>query len=211
MLKTTGLKTYPTILDLYLSVLLEKDNIFLKNDETELVKRCVNNDRQAQTLLFQKFSRKMMSVSFRFSRNREDAEEVLNDGFRRVFDKISTFNATESLEGWIRKVIVNVAIAKFKQGSKLYKHIDIETEQLVDHNSDDFLSELNAKELIIQIQKLPPVYQMVFNLYVFEGLKHREIAEQLGISEGTSKSNLSDARTWLKKRIEYLELEKKAI
>ncbi len=183
----------------------------MKNDEIELIKGCVNNDRQAQNLLFHKYSRKMMSVSFRYSRNREDAEEVLNDGFKRVFEKINTFNATGSLEGWIRKVIVNVAIAKFNKGSKLYKHVDIETIQLVDHSSDDILSELNAKELILQIQKLPPVYQMVFNLYVFEGLKHKEIAEQLGISEGTSKSNLSDARTWLKKRIEYLALEKKAI
>lgn len=191
--------------------MLEKDQILLKNDETELAKRCVNNERQAQNLLFNKYSRKMMSVCFRYSRNIEDAEEVLNEGFRRVFDKINTFNATGSLEGWIRKVIVNVAIAKYKEGSKLYKHVDIDSIQLNDHSSNDVYSELNAKELIMQIQKLPPAYQMVFNLYVFEGLKHREIAEQLGISEGTSKSNLSQARAWLKRRIEIISIEKKAI
>ena len=191
--------------------MLEKDQILLKNDETELAKRCVNNDRHAQNLLFNKYSRKMMAVCFRYSRNIEDAEEVLNEGFRRVFDKINTFNATGSLEGWIRKVIVNVAIAKYKEGSKLYKHVDIDSIQLNDHSSNDVYSELNAKELIMQIQKLPPAYQMVFNLYVFEGLKHREIAEQLGISEGTSKSNLSQARAWLKRRIEIMSIEKKAI
>ena len=191
--------------------MLEKDQILLKNDEIELAKRCVNNDRHAQNLLFNKYSKKMMSVCFRYSRNIEDAEEVLNEGFRRVFDKISTFNATGSLEGWIRKVIVNVAIAKYKEGSKLYKHVDLDSIQLIDHSSNDVYSELNAKELIMQIQKLPPAYQMVFNLYVFEGLKHREIAEQLGISEGTSKSNLSQARTWLKRRIEIMSIEKKAI
>lgn len=190
--------------------MLEKDQI-LKSDEIELVRGCVSNERQAHNALFHKYSKKMMSVCFRYSRNREDAEDVLIEGFKRVFDKIDTFSATGSLEGWIRKVIVNVAIAKFNQGSRLYKHVDIETVQIVDHSSNDIYSELNAKELILQIQKLPPVYQMVFNLYVFEGLKHREIAEQLGISEGTSKSNLSDARTWLKKRIEDLTIEKKAI
>lgn len=188
----------------------EKDQI-LKNDEIELVRGCVNNERQAQNLLFHKYSKKMMAVCFRYSRNREDAEDVLIEGFKRIFDKISTFNATGSLEGWIRKVIVNVAIAKFNQGTKLHKHVDIETIQLADLSSNDVNSAINAKELVLQIQKLPPVYQMVFNLYVFEGLKHKEIAEQLGISEGTSKSNLSDARTWLKKRIEYLAIEKKAI
>jgi len=191
--------------------LLEKDQILLKNDEIELVKGCVNSDRHCQNVLFHKYSRKMMAVCFRYSKNKEDAEEVLNEGFRRVFDKINTFNATGSLEGWIRKVIVNVAIAKYNETSKLYKHIDIESIQLNDHSSYDIYSELNAKELMMQIQKLPPAYQMVFNLYVFEGMKHWEIAEKLGINEGTSKSNLSNARTWLKKRIEILAIEKKAI
>jgi len=191
--------------------LLEKDKILLKNDEIELVKGCVNNDRHCQNVLFHKYSRKMMAVCFRYSKNKEDAEEVLNEGFRRVFDKINTFNATGSLEGWIRKVIVNVAIARYNEASKLYKHVDIDLVQLNEHSSYDIYSELNAKELMMQIQKLPPAYQMVFNLYVFEGMKHREIAEKLGINEGTSKSNLSNARAWLKKRIEILAIEKKAI
>ncbi len=190
--------------------MLEKDNI-LKNDEIELVKGCVNNDRRSQNLLFLKYSKKMMSVCFRYSRNKEDAQEVLNEGFMRVFEKLHTFKGTGSLEGWIRKVIVNVAIAKFNRNPKLYQYLDIETSLISEQSCYDVYGDLNAKELIIQIQKLPPVYQMVFNLYVFEGLKHREIAEQLGISEGTSKSNLSDARAWLKKKIEYLSIEKKAI
>ncbi len=191
--------------------MIEKDKILLKNDETELVKGCVNNERHFQSLLFHKYSKKMMSVCFRYSKNKEDAEEILNEGFRRVFDKINTYNASGSLEGWIRKVIVNVAIARYNETSKLYKHVDIETIQLSTHSSYDIYSEINAKELMIQIQKLPPAYQMVFNLYVFEGMKHWEIAEKLGINEGTSKSNLSNARTWLKKRIELLATEKKAV
>ena len=85
--------------------------MFLKYNKMKLIKGRVSKDRQAQNLLFHHFSRKMMSVCFRYSRNREDAEEVLNDGFRRVFDKINTFNVTGSPEGWIKKVIVHVAIA----------------------------------------------------------------------------------------------------
>ncbi len=183
----------------------------MKNDEIALIKRCVNNERQAQNLLFNIYSKKMMPICFRYSRNMEDAEDVLAEGFMRVFDKINTFKGIGSLEGWIRKVIVNVAIEKFKRSSKLYLHVNIDEVNIKDHSNYNILGELNAKELIIQIQKLPPAYQMVFNLYVFEGLKHREIAERLAISEGTSKSNLSDARTWLKKRIEFLSIEKKAI
>ncbi|MCW3070322.1 MAG: polymerase sigma factor, sigma-70 family [Bacteroidetes bacterium] len=190
--------------------MLEKHHI-LKSDEIELVKRCVNNDRHAQNLLFKIYSKKMMAICFRYTKSREDAEDVLNDGFMRVFEKINTYQGIGSLEGWIRKVIVNVAIEKFRRGTQMYKHVDIETINISHQSSSDIYGELNAKELIIQIQKLPPAYQMVFNLYVFEGLKHREIAEQLGISEGTSKSNLSNARTWLKKRIEILSIEKKAI
>ncbi len=191
--------------------MIEKGHIFLENDDLVLIKGCINNERKAQNMLFHKYSKKMMSVCFRYSRNREDAEEVLIDGFKRVFDKISTYKGTGSLEGWIRKVIVNVAIAKFNSSSKLYKHVDFDSVNIPNNEPTDFLAELNAKELMIQIQKLPPVYQMVFNLYVFEGLKHKEIAQQLGISEGTSKSNLSDARSWLKKRIEEISIEKKAV
>lgn len=191
--------------------MIEKGHIFLENDDLVLITGCINNERKAQNMLFHKYSKKMMSVCFRYSRNREDAEEVLIDGFKRVFDKISTYKGTGSLEGWIRKVIVNVAIAKFNSSSKLYKHVDFDSVNIPNNEPTDFLAELNAKELMIQIQKLPPVYQMVFNLYVFEGLKHKEIAQQLGISEGTSKSNLSDARTWLKKRIEEISIEKKAV
>ena len=90
----------------------------------------------------------------------------------------------------------------------MYKHVDIETVQLVDSNSNDIYSELTVKELILQIQKLPPVYQMVFNLYVFEGLKHKEIAKQLNISEGTSKSNLSKAKALLKNYINKNKLQR---
>ena len=122
--------------------MLEESQILLKNDEIALVRGCVNNERHSQNVLFHKYSKKMMSVCFRYSRNREDAEDVLIEGFKRVFDKIDTFSATGSLEGWIRKVIVNVAIAKFNQGSKLYKLVDIGTVQIVDHSSNDIYSEL---------------------------------------------------------------------
>ncbi len=188
--------------------MLEKNKILFGNDENRLVKSCVNFDRQAQNFLFQKYSNKMMSICFRYSRNKEDAEDSLTEGFFRVFEKIHTYQGLGSLEGWIRKVIVNVAIEKYNKGSKLYKEVNVESLNLIQNSYNDIYCELNTQELINQIQMLPPTYKMVFNLFVFEGFKHKEIAEKLNISEGTSKSNLSDARTWLKKRLEINSIEK---
>lgn len=153
----------------------------------------------------------MMSVCLRYSKNREEAEDTLTEGFMRVFEKLNTFKSAGSLEGWIRRVIVNVAIEKYRrnrdQGVSLIS-VDSETTHIQISGSTDIVGNLNAKELMNLIQKLPPVYQMVFNLYVFEGLSHKEIAEQLNISEGTSKSNLYDAREWLKKRVTSITIER---
>lgn len=184
---------------------------FLRNTEMALVEKCIKNDRQAQNMLFNLYSKKMMTICLRYSRNREDAEDVLTEGFMRIFNKLHLFKATGSLEGWMRRVIVNVAIEKFKTGTKLYQVVDLDKALITSESSEDIYSELNAKELLLHIQSLPPVYKMVFNLYVFEGFKHKEIAAELGISEGTSKSNLSDDRSWLKKRLEEISIEKKAI
>ncbi|MBA3664527.1 MAG: sigma-70 family RNA polymerase sigma factor [Bacteroidetes bacterium] len=191
--------------------MLKKEHIFLENREADLINGCVNNDRHFQSALYKKYSGKMMTVCFRYSKNREDAEESLNEGFMKVFDNIGGFKNNGSLEGWIRKIMVNTALEKLRKKSNLYKIISIEDLSLDQRSNENIESDLNAKELIHLIQKLPPMYQIVFNLHVFEGLKHREIAEQLGISEGTSKSNLSDAKTWLKKVLEKLSGDQKAL
>jgi RNA polymerase sigma-70 factor (ECF subfamily) len=137
----------------------------------------------------------------RYAKNREEAEEILHEGFYRVFRYIHQFKNTGSFEGWIRKIMVNSALQRYKYKSHLHPAIHIVSDEndLPDHT--DILSDLNAKELIQLVQSLPTACRLIFNLYVFEGFKHREIAKMLGISEGTSKSNLSDARTILKKAL----------
>jgi len=168
----------------------------------DLIKLCSKNDRRAQNELFKLFSPKMMNVCLRYSKSREEAEDTLVEGFMKVFDHISKFRKEGSLEGWIRKIIVNTAVEKFRKKGMLYATLNIEEIKEKDFSGPDILSEMSADELMHMIQALPAGYRMVFNLYAFEGLKHKEIAEKLGISEGTSKSNLYDARAILKKEVE---------
>jgi RNA polymerase sigma-70 factor (ECF subfamily) len=152
------------------------------------------------------FAPKMFVVCLRYSKNREEAEEVLQEGFLKVFQFLHQFREEGSLEGWIRKIMVNCALQKLRSNSRLAPVLNIESynEQFV--SQPHIESNLSSKELLQIVMTLPPVYKMVFNLYVFDGYKHREIAEMLGISEGTSKSNLSDARTYLQKQLNQKKL-----
>jgi len=182
-----------------------ENTCLVEETEAELIAKCLARNRLSQHKLYNRYARKMLTICSRYSKSLEDAEDTLSEGFARVFDKLDTFKGSGSFEGWMRRIMVNVAIEKFRK--KNLKFTDLRNNEYA-HASlasgEDIASDLNAKELLNLVQKLPPAYQMVFNLYAFEGLKHKEIAEVLGISEGTSKSNLSDARTWLKKGIENL-------
>ena len=171
--------------------------------EDNLIKRCIEWDRQAQNALYKKYCAKMFTVCFQYSKNREEAEDTFHEGFMKVFENLKHFTNAGSLEGWIRRIMVNTAIEKYRKNSRLFVVVNIDdNEEFLNHYStDDILSQMEADDLMRLIQNLPPVYKMVFNLYVFEGLKHKEIAEQLGISEGTSKSNLYEAKAILQKQI----------
>ncbi|WP_026461391.1 RNA polymerase sigma factor [Adhaeribacter aquaticus] len=167
--------------------------------ESELIEGCQNRDRQSQSKLYSLLAPKMLVVCLRYTKSREEAEEVLQKGFLIVFQKISLFRFEGSLEGWVRKIMVNCALQEVRAKSPMqYQTLqtlpDIEDKEYI-------LPEISAKELIALIQKLPPMYRAVFNLYVFEGMKHKEIASLLNISEGTSKSNLSDAKKILQKTV----------
>ncbi len=130
----------------------------------------------------------------RYAKNREEAEEILHEGFLRVFTYIKKFKGIGSFEGWIRKIMVNCALLRYRNKSHLHAVIQLDGDRSGATAEPDIISKLGAKELLLLVQSLPAGYRLVFNLYVFEGYKHREIAEALGITEGTSKSNLSDAR-----------------
>ena len=171
--------------------------------ETEqlLINGSIAGDRAFQTKLYDLFAPKMLGLCLRYARNREEAEEILQEGFLRVFTYINTFKGSGSFEGWIRKIMVNCALFRYRNKSQLQPVIRLDSFNHDAAGETDILSGLDAKELLSLVQTLPAGYRVVFNLYVFEGYKHREIGEALGISEGTSKSNLSDARAFLQKAL----------
>lgn len=139
-----------------------------------------------------------MGVCLRYSRTKEEATEILNDGFMKIFSKLDLYSRGLSFKGWIRKVMINSAIDYFRRNEKHYHSLDISHVQY-EPSAASALDELSEREIISAIQLLPPSYRMVFNLYVIEGYKHEEIANQLNISVGTTKSNLAIARNKLKK------------
>jgi RNA polymerase sigma-70 factor (ECF subfamily) len=173
----------------------------LSDTELLLIKGCIEGDRAFQSKLYDLYATKMMGVCMRYSRSREEAEEILHEGFLRVFTYIKKFKGTGSFEGWIRKIMVNAALFRYRNKSSLPPVIEIDTVLHDIPSNPNVFSNLGSKELLLLVQSLPAACRMVFNLYVFEGYKHREIAEALGITEGTSKSNLFDARTILKKAL----------
>ncbi len=144
---------------------------------------------------------KMFGICLRYSKNREEAEDILQEGFTKVFEFIHQYKFTGPFEGWVRKIMVNCALAKYRAKRQMHAVVTLDNVGTNYQSNEDVLSQLGAKELLKIIQQLSPAYRTIFNLYVFEGMKHREIAELLGISEGTSKSNLSDARAFLQKAV----------
>ena len=169
----------------------------------QLIQECINGDRRSQSILYEQFSPKMYGVCLRYAKNREEAEEIMQEGFFQAFISLKNFKYAGSLEGWIRRIMVNTAIQHYRAKPKIRMHAivdirDLSEEQMI---NEDATGALYQKDLLKMIQILPPACRMVFNLYVFEGMKHREIAAHLGISEGTSKSNFFDAKLILQKAV----------
>jgi len=171
-------------------------------DIYETVVACQKGERSAQKVLYELFAPKMLGVCIRYAGDRESAEDFLQDGFIRVFDNIGKFRFEGSFEGWMRRVIVNMIIESFRK-----KKIETElTDDFPDTGDsepyDEELSEIPSLDSLLDlIRRLPERYRLVFNLYVMEEKTHDEIAGELGISPGTSKSNLSRARKWLQERL----------
>ncbi len=172
--------------------------------EEELIKACKRQERKAQKLLYERYAPKMFGVCKRYLRHQEDAEDVLIEGLFKVMSKIDSFNGKGSFEGWIRRIIVNECLMflRKRHNFKLtveISNIDIKTEVTI-------LDELAAKDILVLLDKLPLGYRTIFNMYVLEGYKHREIAEELGISINTSKSQLILAKKRMRALIESNEL-----
>ncbi|MGV8945188.1 MAG: RNA polymerase sigma factor, partial [Lutibacter sp.] len=174
----------------------------------ELIKQCANNDRKAQKEIYQLFAGKLFSICLKYSRNKQEAQDNFQDGFIVIFDKIGQFNFKGSFEGWLKRVMVNTVLLKYRQKNVLnIVTEDIPDEVIVDVDDD----EISLDFLLNLINELPDRYRMVFNLYALDGYSHKEISQMLLIAEGTSKSNLARARAILKQKIEIHQKAQQSI
>ena len=169
--------------------------------DDEIVEGCIKKNKLAQKELYDRFAKKMMGVCLRYCDNQEEGEDVLQNGFLYIFDKIDTYRGTGSLEGWIRKIIVNTALTSIRKNKKLEMNVDLNSVEYGIEDQSHLGENMAAKELFKIIQTLPVGFKTVFNLHAIEGYSHKEIAEMLGITEGTSKSQYSRAKTYLQKII----------
>jgi len=178
----------------------------LQHEEKNFITACINKERWAQRKLYEEHYPKMMGVCLRYSNNREDALDILHDGFIKVFNNISKYQPGTSMSAWIRRIMVNTSIDFYRKMVRRRTE-DIETAYDLSGKEADAISQCSEKEILKAVQGLSPAYRAVFNLYVIEGFSHREIAEQLGITESTSRSNLVKARLKLKEAIakNYIE------
>ena len=164
--------------------------------ESDLIQGSINGDRRMQELLYKNYSPKMYGVCLRYSGNTNDAQDILQEGFVKVFKNLSRFRGEGSFEGWIRRIFVNTAIEHYRRKVNMYP-VTENQENNVEDKDWSALDRLALKDLLGMIQELSPGYRTVFNLYVIEGYTHRDISEMLGISEGTSKSQLARAKAIL--------------
>lgn len=178
------------------------------NDVARIVDACVKGDNMSQQILFKTFYGKMLAVCMRYSKDKEEANDIVQEGFIKVFKKLKKFEKKGSLEGWIRRIMINTALDFIRKRKDFVyddeKDISIENLSNDPFDDQDFKDIVNLKtEVIINLlQQLSPAYRTVFNLYVIENMTHQEIAEYLNISVGTSKSNLAKAKQKLKKMVD---------
>jgi RNA polymerase sigma-70 factor (ECF subfamily) len=166
----------------------------------QLVQDCKRQDRKAQELVFRQFGGRMLGVCMRYISDKSEAEEVMLIGFTKVFSKIDQFSGEGSFEGWIRRIMVNESLNHLRKYKNLKMQVDLETNEYMVPGYVD-AHKVDQQYLMDLITELPDGYRTVFNLYAVEGYSHKEIAEELGITESTSKSQLSRARLLLQKKL----------
>lgn len=170
----------------------------------ELMEGCKAGKRKMQEALYQQTASKMLAVCMRYAKDRMEAEDVLQLGYIKIFQKVGEYRGDGSFEGWMRRVMVNTAIESYRKNLRTLNVVPIEDAYEQPSTGFDF-SRLGMQDLLKVIQKLSDGYRMVFNMYIIEGYSHKEIAATLGISEGASKSQLSRARAILKEEIIKME------
>lgn len=177
---------------------------------TDLLASCLRNHRQSQELLYRQFYGYAMSVCMRYAPTREEALEVLNDGFLKVFTRLDQYDPAQPFKGWLRRIMINAAVDQYRREAR-HQHEGVEKIELTAvAESADAFSQLAHEDLLALIQRLSPAYRLAFNLYVMDGFTHEEIASQLGISVGASKSNLARARENLRQLLKQLNYDEYA-
>lgn len=169
--------------------------------ETELLQACVRQDRKAQKVLYEMYSPRMLTLCIRYVGDRERAKDLLQDGFITVFDKVGSYNGSGSFEGWLRRIFVNTALMHLRKGDVLkYSEelVVVDREQVDDCKG---FGQVSSGELLKLISAMPVGFRTVFNMYAIEGYSHQEIAKEIRISEGSSRSQLCRARCWLQERL----------
>lgn len=174
--------------------------------DEDLIKGCIKGDQLAQKTLYDRYAGKMMGVCLRYSNSNEDAADVLQDGFIKIFEKLSSYKHQGSFEGWIRRIFVNTALDHIRKHKNQRLSVDMDSVDFKIASTDDVMSTLAAEDLLKILQKIPAGYRAVFNLYAIEGYSHQEIAEELEISVNTSKSQYSRAKGFLRKIIDEQDL-----
>lgn len=176
--------------------------------DEQLVRDCVAGNKVAQRTFYDKFASKMMGVCLRYAGSRDEAQDVLQDGFIKIFNKLPDFENKGSLEGWVRRIMVNTALDQYRKNKKFLSDVDDVGFML---EKKDFIVEtMNADDLLKTIQSIPEGYRVVFNLFAIEGYSHKEIADRLGVTESTSKSQFSRARKLLRDILEKNNIVEKS-
>jgi RNA polymerase sigma-70 factor (ECF subfamily) len=173
-------------------------------DEKQLIEGCLSGDRKAQQALYDRFSRRMMGLCLRYVRNAEDARDLLQEGFIKVFTNLARYSGEGVFDGWVRKIFVNCALEHLRRKDVLRETADIEivdTEAIADAGDEEGLNSITEEQLMRYISKLPDGFRTVFNLFAVEGYSHSEIASELKIKESTSRSQYMRARVQLQKMI----------
>lgn len=179
---------------------------FLSHADAELIERCLRGESIACSQLFKRYYGQLMPICLRYARNGDEAKDMMQDGFARIFTKLSTYSGKGHFIGWMKRVILNTAINQYRASVDERSNVRLDDithgPALTAEGSGELVtSSLGVNELLGLVQQLPPAYRMVFNLRVIEGWSHEEIAKELGISVGTSKSNLARARAKLMEQV----------
>lgn len=177
----------------------------VEQDIEQLIQGCLANNRKAQEGLYRMFYGFAMTIALRYSRDEQDAADIMSHAFVKLFKSIGNFDPSKgSLHAWIKRIIVNEGLDHIKTRNRFSENVEVETvaEPMINNSA---LEAMGAEEIMKFVQRLPPATHAVFVLYAVEGYNHREIAERLGISEGTSKWHLSEARKTLQKQLQHLK------